>query len=148
MSIEPRLSLVTLGVRDLAAARRFYEQGLGWPVSSASQGDVVFLAAGGVVLALFPRTALARDAGLPADAAREAEAGFSGVTLAQNVASPEAVTAALEIAQAAGGRIVKTAQTAEWGGFSGYFADPDGHLWEVAYNPFFPLDAKGAIVLP
>lgn len=143
MSIEPRLSLVTLGVRDLAAARRFYEQGLGWPVSPASQGDIVFLAAGGVVLALHPRAALAADAGVEAQGA-----GFSGVTLAHNVASREAVDAALATARAAGGRIVKPAQAASWGGYSGTFADPDGHLWEVAYNPFFPLDEKGAIVLP
>lgn len=142
MSLDPRLNLVTLGVADLARARRFYEA-LGWRASPASQGDVVFFQLGGVVLSLFPRDELARDADVAS-----AGSGFRGVALAQNVASREDVAAGLAAAQAAGGQIVKSAQTAEWGGFSGYFADPDGHLWEIAHNPFFPLNARGEIDLP
>lgn len=143
LPIEPRLSLVTLGVADLGRARAFYETGLGWTASAASQGDVVFFALGGVALALFPRAALAADAQVSAQGE-----GFAGVTLAHNVRRREEVAAALARAVAAGGRLVKPAQEAEWGGFSGYFADPDGHLWEVCWNPFFPLGEGGALVLP
>jgi catechol 2,3-dioxygenase-like lactoylglutathione lyase family enzyme len=142
LPIEPRVSLVTLGVADLARARAFNETGLGWPASPASQGDIVFFALGGVALALFPRAALAADAQVSARGQ-----GFAGVTLAHNVRRREEVEAALAQAVAAGGRLVKPAQVAEWGGFSGYFADPDGHLWEVCWNPFLPLDARGALVL-
>lgn len=141
--MQPRLSLVTLGVADVARARAFYER-LGFTASSASTTDVTFFSAGGVVLGLFGRDALAADAGV----ADSGPATFSGVTLAHNVASEPEVEAALSAAAAAGGRIVKPAQRAFWGGWTGYFADPDGHLWEVAHNPHFPLDASGAIVLP
>lgn len=143
MSVEPRLSLVTLGVADLARSRAFYEAGLGWPASAASQGDVAFFALGGVALALFPRAALAADAGVGAQGS-----GFRGVTLAHNVRDKAEVEAVMSAALAAGARLVKPAQAAEWGGVSGYFADPDGHLWEVCWNPFFPFDARGALVLP
>ena len=143
MPIEPRLSLVTLGVADLPRARAFYEQGLGWPASPASQGDVVFFALGGVALALFPRAALAADAQVSARGE-----GFAGVTLAHNVRERDEVEIVLAQAVGAGGRLVKRAQEAEWGGVSGYFADPDGHLWEVCWNPFLPLDERGALVLP
>ena len=97
----------------------------------------------GVALALFPRAALAADATVAPEGG-----GFSGVTLAHNVADKAEVDAVLRAAVGAGARLVKPAQQAEWGGFSGYFADPDGHLWEVCWNPFFPLDARGALVLP
>lgn len=143
MTVKPRLSLVTLGVHDLARARAFYETGLGWPASAASQGDVVFFQLGGVALALFPRAALAADATVAPEGG-----GFSGVTLAHNVADKAEVDAVLRAAVGAGARLVKPAREAEWGGFSGYFADPDGHLWEVCWNPFFPFDARGALVLP
>ena len=143
MSPEPRLSLVTLGVADLARARPVYESGLGWPVSPASQGDVVFFTLGGVALALYPRAALAADAGVSAQGE-----GFAGMTLAHNVRRREEVEAILAAAVAAGARLVKPARDADWGGVSGYFADPDGHLWEVCWNPFFPIDARGALVLP
>lgn len=140
-AMEPRLSLVTLGVADNARARRFYEA-LGFTASAASNDNVTFFDAGGVVLALFGRAALAEDAHV-ADSAP----GFSGVTLAHNVRSPADADAVLQHAVAAGGRLVKPAQDVFWGGYSGYFADPDGHLWEVAYNPFFPFDAAGRIDL-
>jgi len=141
--MEARLTLVTLGVEDLARARAFYADGLGWTASPASHGDMVFFQLSGVVLALHPRTLLAADAGLPA-----AGSGFSGIALAQNVASKEQVRQALEDARAAGGTIVKPAQEASWGGYSGYLADPDGHLWEIAWNPQFALTARGLIALP
>lgn len=141
--MEPRLSLVTLGVADMARARAFYE-GLGFRASSASQDSVTFFQIGPLALGLFGRDALAADAGAPAGA----PGGFSGITLAQNVRTREAVAAVLAEAEAAGGRIVKPAEDVFWGGHSGYFADPDGHLWEVAWNPFFEIAADGALKLP
>ncbi|RTL71936.1 MAG: VOC family protein [Hyphomicrobiales bacterium] len=141
--MQPRLSLVTLGVANVARSRAFYER-LGFVASPASNADVTFFSAGGVVLSLFGREALAADAGVE----NTTPAPFSGITLAHNVASEPEVDAALAAAAAAGGRIVKPAQRAFWGGWTGYFADPDGHLWEVAHNPHFPLDASGAVVLP
>ena len=140
--MEPRLSLVTLGVADVARARRFYEA-MGFVASGASTDDVTFFSAGGAVLALWGRKALAEDAAVP-----DSAPGFSGVALAHNVASEGEVQAVLTEAVAAGGRIVKPAQRAFWGGLTGYFADPDGHLWEVAHNPGFALDAEGRIQLP
>jgi uncharacterized protein len=140
---EPRVSLITLGVADLARARAFYESGLGWRASPASQGDIVFFQLGGLALALFPRAALAEDAGMA-----EGGQGFRGIALAHNVRDSADVERLLELAQAAGGRIVRAAETAPWGGRSGYFADPDGHLWEIAWNPHFALDADGALRLP
>ncbi len=141
--IEPRISIVTLGVDDLARARSFYENGLGFRASTASQGDIVFFPLGGLVLALYPRGALAKDAGLTPEGT-----GFSGVTLAHNVRDPQDVDRLLALAQAAGARITRGAETAFWGGRSGYFADPDGHLWEIAWNPHFALQADGALRLP
>lgn len=140
--MDPRLSLVTLGVADVAASRRFYEK-LGFRASGASQESVAFFKAGGVVLALFGRRSLAEDASV-----EDSKPGFSGITLAHNVPSKAAVDSVLDEAIAAGGRLVKPAQEAFWGGYTGYFADPDGHLWEVAYNPGFPLDAQGNVQLP
>lgn len=141
--MRPKLNLVTLGVDDLARALRFYRDGLGWPVSSASTEDVAFLPLGGVVLALWSRRSLAEDAHVA-----EHGGGFRGAALAHNVASPEEVDEALRVAERAGAVITKPAAKAFWGGTSGYFCDPDGHLWEVAHNPFWPLDARGEIVLP
>jgi predicted lactoylglutathione lyase len=140
--MEPRLSLVTLGVKDVAGARRFYEA-LGFVASGPSNDGVAFFPAGGVVLALFGRGALAKDATVP-----DSAPGFSGVALAHNVRSEAEVEQVLAQAAAAGGRIVKPAQRVFWGGYCGYFADADGHLWEVAHNPGFPLDQEGRIQLP
>ena len=141
--MDQRVSLVTLGVADLARARRFYCDGLGWRESAAGNESVCFIDAGGVVLGLYGRAALAEDAGVAAQGS-----GFSGFALAQNVSSEAAVDRVLAEAEAAGGTLVKPGQKVFWGGYSGYFADPDGHLWEVAHNPFFPLDADGRIQLP
>jgi len=143
MKPEPRLNMVALGVADVEKARRFYETGLGWKASSASGGNIVFFQLGAAVLTLYPRAALAEDACVEA-----AGGGFSGVTLAHNVRTKEEVAAILSVAQAVGGKIVKPAQDVFWGGHSGYFADLDGHLWEVAWNPHFALNERGEGVLP
>ena len=147
--MEQRLSLVTLGVASVPAARRFYEK-LGWTASSASQGDeIVFFQLNGMALALFGRDALMADMALAVDATvPAAKPGFSGVTLAQNLRGPEAVDELFAQAVAAGARALKQPETVFWGGYSGYFADPDGHVWEVAHNPFFPLDQHGNLTLP
>ena len=140
--MEPRLNIITLGVMDFDRAVRFYRDGLGWPMSSASVGDfALFKLSTGTALALYPRHLLAADAKV------EDPGGFAGVTLAQNVATRKEVDLALSQAVAAGGHILKPAQEAEWGGYSGYFADPDGHPWEMAWNPYLPLE-EGELVLP
>ena len=141
--MPPRLHIITLGVHDFERALRFYRDGLGWTPSAASQGDIAFFDAGGVVLALHPREALAADAGVT-----PVGSGFNGLTLAHNVASREAVDAVIRAVEAAGATVVKAPEEAVWGGYSGYFADPEGQLWEVAHNPFFPFDDAGRIVLP
>jgi catechol 2,3-dioxygenase-like lactoylglutathione lyase family enzyme len=143
MPVAAQLNFVTLGVSDLARSRQFYEQGLGWTVSTASKGDIVFFQLGGIVLALYPRDLLAEDATVAAQGS-----GFGGFTLAQNVRQKSEVATVLSIAEAAGGQIVKPAQDTFWGGHSGYFADPDGNLWEVAWNPHLSLNALGEIALP
>ncbi len=141
--MQQRLSLVTLGVSDLARSRAFYCEGLGWKASSSGNEHVVFIDLGGVVLSLFSRTALAEDARLSPTGS-----GFSGVSLAQNVRSEADVDRALADAERAGAKILKPAEKTFWGGYAGYFADPDGHAWEVAHNPFWPLDEHGRVRLP
>lgn len=141
--MEQRISLITLGVADLARSRRFYEEGLGWRASSASAGDVVFFQAGGMALGLWPRALLAEDAHV-----EDPGGSFSGIALAHNVREREQVAQVLARAEAAGGTLLKPAQDTDWGGHAGYFADPDGHPWEVAWNPHFPLDAEGSLHLP
>lgn len=140
--MQPRLSLVTLGVADLARARAFYEA-WGWTASSASQPEVAFFQANGLALALFGRAALAADAHV-----EDTPAGFAGITLAYNCRSRGEADEVFARAIAVGARSLKPPQDVSWGGYSGYFADPDGHLWEVAWNPFFPLDGKGHLFLP
>ena len=140
--MQPRLTLVTLGVADVARARAFYEA-LGFKASSDSNRSVTFFDAGGVVLALFGRAALAEDAHVA-----NTDAGFSGVTLAHNVSSDADVDRVLADAVDAGATLLKPGQKVFWGGYSGYFSDPDGHLWEVAHNPFWPLSEDGQVVLP
>lgn len=138
------ISLVTLGVADIAAATRFYKA-IGFELSvSQSRDTVSFFRAGGVVLALFGRSDLAKDANL-----HDTPAGaFSGVTIARNLPSKEAVDTAFEEAVAAGASVLKKPQDVFWGGYSGYVADPDGHAVEIAWNPFFPLHEDGTIDLP
>ena len=140
--MESRLNIVTLGVRDLGKAISFYRDGLGWPQSNASVGDfAIFKLATGTALALYPRHLLAIDANA------EDRGGFGGVTLAQNVTDKTTVDRVLAQAVKAGGVLLKAAVEAEWGGYSGYFADPDGHPWEIAWNPFFILE-NGHLRLP
>jgi len=143
-SMEQRLSLITLGVADLERSRAFYADGLGWTPSTLGSGEVVFFQAAGVVFGLYGRDALAKDAGL--DSADGA--GFRGTALAYNTRTRDEVDAVLAQAERAGARITKRAEEAFWGGYSGYFADPDGHLWEVAWNPGMKIDADGHVRLP
>jgi catechol 2,3-dioxygenase-like lactoylglutathione lyase family enzyme len=139
--VEQRLSLITLGVADVARSRRFYEA-LGWRASGASEADVTFFQLGGIALSLWGRAELARDAQVPDGS------GFGGVALAHNARSRGGGDAILEEARASGARILKPAHEAFWGGYAGYFADPDGHPWEVAHNPDFPIDAEGRVHIP
>ncbi|SEF90718.1 VOC family protein [Billgrantia desiderata] len=128
--MKPRISMITLGVSDLAASIRFYEEGLGLP-RMESPPEVAFFTLNGTWLGLYGREALAEDAGVSPEGS-----GFSGIALAHNLASEEEVDELLEQAVAAGARLIKPGQKVFWGGYSGYFADPDGYLWEVAHNPF------------
>jgi catechol 2,3-dioxygenase-like lactoylglutathione lyase family enzyme len=139
--MEQRLSLVTLGVEDLGRAARFYEDGLGWKRHQGPEG-VVFFQLPGSVLALWSRTALAEDAGVEPEGS-----GFAGIALAYNARSRGEVDAVLATAEGAGARLLKAAKETFWGGYSGYFADPDGHVWEVAHNPFWTLDAAGRVTM-
>jgi len=134
--MKPRISMITLGVRDLEESVRFYEQGLGLPRMN-SPPEVAFFTLHGTWLGLYSRESLAEDAGVPADGT-----GFSGFTIAHNVDSEAAVDELLEQAISAGAKLMKPAQKVFWGGYSGYFADPDGHLWEVAHNPLFWVGPK------
>jgi uncharacterized protein len=137
-----RATLITLGVSDVERAARFYAT-LGMKRGVKAAKDVAFFEAGGVVLSLYRRDDLAKDATV-----ENSLPGFSGMSLAFNVEKEASVEKVLEAAVAVGGRMIKPAQRAFWGGYSGYFADPDGHLWEVAHNPGFPLDPSGQISLP
>jgi catechol 2,3-dioxygenase-like lactoylglutathione lyase family enzyme len=139
--MEPRLSLITLGVADIARARKFYEA-LGFKAGRASNDAVAFLDAGGVVLALWNRAALAEDASVA-----DKPTGFAGIALAHNARGEGDVDKVLDEAVAAGGKLIKPGQKTFWGGYAGYFADPDSHLWEVAHNPYFTFDAAGRVVL-
>lgn len=127
--MNPRISMITLGVSDLQTSIAFYEK-LGFPRLD-SPPEVAFFTLNGTWLGLYGREALAGDATVPADGG-----GFGGFTLSHNLASEAEVDAVMDEAKAAGAAIVKPAQKADWGGYHGYFRDPDGHLWEIAYNPY------------
>jgi hypothetical protein len=142
VSVPARISIVTLGVDDLARSKAFYEA-LGWEVAGTVGDEICWFKTADSYLGLFDRESLARDAGLRSEPTAE----FGGITLAINVESEAAVDGAFEAAQGAGARILKPAERTEWGGYSGYFADPDGHPWEVAYNPSFPIGANGRITI-
>lgn len=133
--MKPRISIVTLGVKDFDRARSFYRDGLGFPLRAESNESVAFFELDGrMVLALFDRNDLAHDAFVPSEGT-----GFRGFSLAHNVSSEEEVDRTLEQAVAAGATLNKAGQKVFWGGYSGYFSDPEGFLWEVAYNPFMDL---------
>ena len=139
--MQPRVSLITLGVADLARSRAFYEA-LGWSSNSRAEEGVAFFQSGGMVLALWSRHELAKDSCV------EDRGGWGGVTLAYNVGSPADVDAFLELARHAGAGVPRSGAETFWGGYSGLFIDPDGHPWEVAHNPFWTLDEDGSIRLP
>ena len=139
--MEPRVSLITLGVADLERARAFYEA-LGWRSDSKPEDGVVFFQSGGMILALWGREELAKDSGVTDGG------GWGGVTLAYNLRSPAEVDAFLERAEAAGATIPRAGAETFWGGYSGVFVDPDGHPWEVAHNPFWTVTETGDVVLP
>jgi uncharacterized protein len=138
--MEQRVSLVTLGVRDLQRARRFYET-FGWTTGAAPDDDVVFFQAGGMVVALWDRDKLAEDTAV------SDSGGWGGVTLAHNVRSAEDVNTVLAEAEAAGATIARRAAKTFWGGYSGVFVDPEGHAWEIAHNPHWTLGEDGSISL-
>jgi predicted lactoylglutathione lyase len=140
--VEQRVSLITLGVAELNRSKEFYER-LGWRRSMAKAEGIVFFQAGGMALALYPRSELAKDANITPDGN-----GFNGITLAYNTRSREEVDSVLAQAEAAGAKLLKSAQEAFWGGYSGYFSDPDGFLWEVAWNPFCPIAEDGSVRIP
>lgn len=139
--MEQRLSLITLGVADLARSRRFYEDGLGWSKGNP-EDDVAFYQLNGLVLAIWSRDELAADA-----RATDTGATFSGISIAFNTRSHDEVDDVLAQAAAAGGAITKPAEEQVWGGYSGYFSDPDGHSWEVAFNPGWSIDEAGHVSL-
>jgi len=139
--MDPRISVITLGVSDIERARTFYEA-LGWSGRSPD-GEVYFYQAGGMVLALWDRAKLAEDSAISDDSG-----GWGGVTLAYNVSSPEEVDAVIDDAERAGARVGRRGARAFWGGYTGVFIDPDGHPWEVAHNPLWPIAEDGSVSLP
>ena len=133
--MEPRISIITLGVTDLPRSVQFYRDGLGLTLYDGNTESIAFFQNKGTWLALYPREALAADVGIPTEGC-----GFSGVTLAHNLRTREEVDDLLEVAVAAGATLVKSAQDTFWGGYSGYFSDPEGYLWEIAWNPFIWIE--------
>ena len=142
MSLRPHVSMIGIGTDDLARSVAFYEA-LGWHRSSASTENMIFLRLANIAIGLHPRVMLAADANVPATGE-----SFRAITFAHNLASHEEVDRAFQTVLAAGGRIVKEAAETHWGGYSGYFADPDGNLWEIAHNPFIELADDGTMRLP
>ena len=137
-----RVSLITLGVDDISRSKAFYEA-LGWVARDEVQGEVCFYQMHGSVLGLFGRAALAKDQGRP-----DANLQTGAMTLAQNFSSKQEVDAAFSAALEAGATQLKAPEEVFWGGYSGYYSDPDGHVWEVAMNPFWPLNSDGSLTLP
>ena len=140
--MNQHLHLVTLGVRNFEISTKFYREILGWKPSSSSNEDITFFQAGGVVLSIFQREKLAEDAQVDSKGS-----GFAGITLAYNAQSEAEVEEIINDLRSKGVKILKEPQKVFWGGYSSYFADPDGNCWEVAYNPFFPFDEQGNLKL-
>lgn len=140
--MKPRLNIVTLGVQNLPESRAFYKNVLDWEPAAGSDENIVFFNHGGVILALYPLDKLAEDAEIPAN-----RSGFSGVTLAINQDSKEAVTAVFEQAVKNGAKVLVEPRDTFWGGYDAYFADPDGHSWEIAWAPFWDFDEQGSLKL-
>ena len=141
--MEPRISIITLGVEDLERALFFYHDGLGFPTTRNADEGIIFFQTNGVCLALYPYEELAKDVSEKFVVQRSE---FTGITLAHNVRTKEEVDTILHLAQRAGGKIEKIAQDASWGGYSGYFSDPDGYLWEVAWGAF-DFDDDGSLIV-
>ena len=142
-TMRQKFTLITLGVKSIKNALDFYETGLGWKKSKTSTDDMILFPLGGIVLGLYPRDLLAEDATVSSKGT-----GFSGIAIAYNAKSEKEVNEVLDQVKKLGAKIIKPAQKVFWGGYSGYFKDPDGHLFEVAYNPFWKLDKDGNIKLP
>jgi uncharacterized protein len=140
--MNQHLHLVTLGVRDFEASKKFYMEILGWKPSSNSNDDITFFQAGGIILSIYQREKLAKDALVDPEGH-----GFAGFTLAHNTQSEAEVDEIIHDLKTKGVNILKEPQKVSWGGYSSYFADPDGNCWEVAYNPFFPFDENGNLKL-
>jgi catechol 2,3-dioxygenase-like lactoylglutathione lyase family enzyme len=140
--MRQKLTLITLGVEDIRRATDFYEKGLGWKRSAASMDDMILFPLGGIVLGLYPRKLLAEDAGVDANSS-----GFSGITLSYNAKSEKEVEEVLDKVEKLGASIVKSAQKVFWGGYHGYFKDPDGHIIEVAFNPYWEMDENDNLKL-
>jgi uncharacterized protein len=140
--MEQRISVITVAVADLERSRRFYEDGLGWSPRSVHE-DIAFYQLNGIVLGLFARASFNADAHLPSGTE-----SVGGIALAYNVRSREEVDRVMAAAEAAGAKITKPAEEVFWGGYSGYFTDPDGHLWELAWNPGWPIDEQGNVTMP
>ena len=143
--MEPRISVVTLGVADLSRSFRFYKEGLGFPTKMRPDGGIVLFATTGTRMFLYPYTKLAEDVGLEVKSQAETAHRFTGITFGHCVRKRTLVDEVLRQAQAAGGRIVKPAKEASWGGYSGYFSDPDGYLWEVAYSEHWIFNDDGSV---
>ena len=140
--MDQRITMVTLGVSDLDRAGAFYGA-LGWCKAEESQPGITFYQCPGMMMGLFPLIELAKDQGQP-----DAKLGFGAMSLAQNQPDRETVDAVFRQAIAAGAKVLKKPEPVFWGGYSGYFADPDGHIWEIAHNPFAPLSEDGTLTLP
>jgi catechol 2,3-dioxygenase-like lactoylglutathione lyase family enzyme len=140
--MRQKLNLITLGVSDLNKSVEFYEKGLGWRRSEQSVEGMILYPLGGITLALYPREELAKDVTID-----DSPTGFSGITLSYNTKSEGEVDFVLKKVSSCGGTIIKPAQTVFWGGYSGYFKDPDGHLFEVAFNPFWEFDQSDNLIL-
>jgi catechol 2,3-dioxygenase-like lactoylglutathione lyase family enzyme len=142
--MEPRISIITLGVKDILRSYKFYHEGLGFPTTGKPDAEIIFFQTGGTCLALYPIEKLAED--MAADFYKDTSR-FSGITLAHNPRRKEEVDEVLKMAENAGGKIVKDAQDTFWGGYSGYFSDPDGYLWEVAWADFWKFNEDGSLVI-
>lgn len=142
--MEPRISIVTLGVDDLRRSFEFYHHGLGFPTTREPESGIIFFQTQGTCLALYPRDQLAEDVSPQLSATRSR---FSGITLAHNTRTKDEVAEILNLAERSGGRIEKRAQIASWGGYSGYFSDPDGYLWEVAWSNDWKFHDDGSLVI-
>jgi len=142
--MESRISIITLGVADLPRSIRFYRDGLGFPTAAKEDAEIAFFKTNGTRLALYPLEKLAEDISPDVAVSRN---GFGGITLAHNVRKKEEVAEVMALAEKAGGKIVKQAQDVFWGGHSGYFTDPDGYYWEVAWGPDFGFEDNGALII-